>query len=323
MDDMETSGAQPAPLVRTAIPMPGPPPLYLPFQEGPWRMAMGLIAQPLAALFEIDSDYAEQMALRRQLLAERHAEVFGALEESARARRALLDLLATHLPEHHPAWFVRTDARLANRLTGEEWDLERPPCDPLELAGRLVQEDLCLLEPGPEGTRLTAAVLCFPTRWRLAAKLGRPMGAIHGPVPFFAERLAGPVERFMAMLKPGRLVERVNWSVHDNPALFQPVGHGRADVNPAITAANAGEKLWLRVERQTLSRVPATAAILFTIKIHRRPLAEIAALPGVAARLAGAVRALPPETAQYQSFPAFRVALLAYLDSFPAPGPAD
>jgi Haem-dependent oxidative N-demethylase, alpha subunit-like len=323
MDETEKIADKAVAPIATPLPMPGPPPLYLPFQPGPWRMAMGLIAQPASALFEIDSDYVEQMALRRQLLAERRAKVFAALEESAPARQAVLDLLAAHLPEHHPAWFSRTGSRLANHLTGEEWDLARPPCDALELAGRLVQEDLCLLEPGPEGVRLTAAVLCFPTRWSLAEKLGRPMGAIHGPVPFFAERLAGPVDRFMARLKPGRLVERLNWSIHDDPALFQPAGHGRTDVNPAITEMNAGEKLWLRVERQTLSRVADTTAILFTIKIHGRSLHEIAALPGVAARLAAAVRALPPETAQYKSIPAFRSALLAYLDGFPPADPAD
>ncbi len=297
-----------------AMPEPPPPRLYLPFEPGPWRMAMGLLAAPISALFEIDGDYAEQMALRRRLLAERPAEVFAALPESAAARRAMLELAAAHLPEHHPQWFARAGSRLVNRLTGEEWDLALPPCDPLELAGRLVQEDLCLLEPDPAGPRLTAAVLCFPTRWRLGEKLGRAIGGIHAPVPFFAERLAGPVERFMARLKPGRLVERFNWSVLDDPALFQPGGHGRTARDPAFTAGNAGEKLWLRVERQTLSRLPGTTAILFTIKILQRPLAAVAADPAVAGRLAEAVRALPEETTLYKSFLPFRAALLGFLD---------
>jgi Haem-dependent oxidative N-demethylase, alpha subunit-like len=294
--------------------VPPPPRRCLPFEAGPWRMAMGLLAAPISALFEIDSDYAGQMALRRRLLAERHAEVFAALPESAPARRAMLALAAAHLPEHHPQWFARTGGQLSNRLTGEEWDLAAPPCDPLELAGRLVQEDLCLLEPDPAGPRLTAAVLCFPTRWRLGEKLGRPIGAIHAPVPFFAERLGAPVARFMALLKPGRLVERFNWSILDDPALHQPGGHGRTARDPAFTAGNAGEKLWLRVERQTLSRLPGTTAILFTIKILQRPLGAIAAEPATAGRLAEAVRALPEETARYKSLFPFRAALLAFLD---------
>ncbi len=293
--------------------VPPPPRLYLPFESGRFRMAMGLVATPLSTLFEIDSDYADQMALRRRLLEERQEEVFAALPDSAQARRATLDLLSAHLPEHYPAWFARTRSRLVNHLTGEEWDLASPPCDPLELAGRLVQEDLCLMEPDPAGARLTAAVLCFPTRWRLGEKLGRPIGAIHAPVPFFAERLGAPVTRFMSLLKPGRLVERFNWSILDDPALFQPAGHGRTEPDPAITAETAGEKLWFRVERQTLSRLPESRAILFTIKIHQRPIAAIFSRPGIAAQLAAALRALPEETARYKSLLPFRAALLAFL----------
>ncbi|HTU56204.1 MAG TPA: DUF3445 domain-containing protein [Acetobacteraceae bacterium] len=298
---------------------PPPPRRYLPFEAGPWRMAMGLVAAPIAALFEIDGDYEAQMALRRRLLAGRHTEVFAALEEAGPACRATLELVAAHLPAHHPQWFASDGRHLSNRLTGEDWDIDNPPCDPLELAGRLVQEDLCVLEPGPAGPVLAAAVLCFPTRWRLAEKLGRPVGAIHGPVPFFAERLAGPVERFMALLKPGRLVERFNWSILDDPALFQPGGHGRTEHDPAFTARNAGERLWLRVERQTLSRVPGASAILFTIKVHQTPIEAIAGEPAIAGRLAEAIRALPEETARYKSLLPFRAALLGFLDRRAAP----
>lgn len=291
-----------------------PPRSYLPFEAGPWRMAMGLIAVPISSLFEIDRNYAEQIALRRSLLAERHGEVFAALPGSATARHAMLALAAAHLPAHHPRWFTRAGDRLRNRLTGEEWDLAAPPCDPLELAGRLVQEDLCLIEPDPAGPRLTAAVLCFPTRWRLAEKLGHPLASIHAPVPFFAERLANPVDRLLSLLKPGKLVERFNWSILDDPALFQPGGHGRAAPDPAITEENAGKKLWLRVERQTLSRLPEVTTILFTIKIHQHPIAGIAAQPAIAGRLASALRALPEETMRYKSILPFRAPLLAYLD---------
>ncbi|HUC19407.1 MAG TPA: DUF3445 domain-containing protein [Acetobacteraceae bacterium] len=293
---------------------PPPPRSYLPFEAGPWRMAMGLVAAPVSALFEIDSNYREQMALRRRLLMERRGEVFAALPGSAPARHAMLALAAAHLPAHHPQWFARAGSRLINRLAGEEWDLAAAPCDPLELAGRLVQEDLCLIEPEPAGPCLTAAVLCFPTRWRLAEKLGHPLTEIHAPVPFFAERLAAPVDRFMTLLKPGKLVERFNWSILDDPALFQPGGHGRAAREPAIAEENAGEKLWLRVERQTLSRLPGVTTILFTIKIHQRAIGSIAAQPAIAARLASALRALPEETMRYKSLLPFRTSLLAYLD---------
>ena len=39
-----------------------------------------------------------------------------------------------------------------------------------------------------------------------------------------------------------------------------------------VTAENAGQRLHLRVERQTLSRLPRTGAVLFTIRTHMKRL---------------------------------------------------
>ncbi|MGH7041992.1 MAG: heme-dependent oxidative N-demethylase subunit alpha family protein, partial [Acetobacteraceae bacterium] len=283
-------------------PSDGLPPeaVYLPFAPGPYRMAMGLTACPEADWIERDERYPEEMALRRALLAERHDEVFGALAASAAARRETLALLAAHLPARFPDGFARTGRTLRNLLTGEAWNLADPPVDPLELAGRLVQEDLCLVrldETAPKGTVpgaavpvLDAAVLCFPSRWRLADKLGLPLAAVHSPVPLYAERLARPVDRFMTALKPGHVALRLNWALVDDPTLFQPTGKFRAAHDPRITAGNAGTQLWLRVERQTLRRLPDSGTVLFAIRVHAYALARIAAPPHVAARLAAAVR---------------------------------
>ena len=163
-------------------------------------------------------------------------------------------------------------AELVNRVSGDRWTVEGDVPDPLDIAGRLVQEDLCILQEVEGELRLTAGVLCFPNRWRLSDKLGRPMMAIHEPVPSYAERLGKPVDRFIGMLAPERPVWRLNWSLTDDPALFQPVGHGRRDTDPDITPENAGPRIFLRVERQTLRRLPRTGAVLFTIRTHQRPL---------------------------------------------------
>ena len=172
------------------------------------------------------------------------------------------------------------------------------------------QQRQLTVTPGPG----SAAVLCAPSRWRLHEKIGRPLADIHDQVPLYADRLAAPVDRFMRALKPGKLAERLNWSVTDDPALFQVEGKHRTGLDPGFTPASAGARLWLRVERQTLSRLPADGFVLFTIRVHSYPLRRVAAQPGAAARLAEAVRAMPPAMAAYKSLPPFRDALLAYLD---------
>jgi hypothetical protein len=287
--------------------------VHLPFQAGSYRMSMDLTAAPEHAWFEIDALYQDEMRQRRTLLAERHDDVFGGMPGSDAARVETLASVVDHLRRYHPSWFQGDASQLVNTLTGEDWDLASPPCDPLELAGRLVQEDLCIVQQGSDGPCFTAAVLCFPSRWRLRDKLGKPLAAVHGPVPLYADRLARPVDRFMHHVKPGHIVQRLNWSLLDDPALFQTGGHWREATNPEITAENAGTKLILRVERQTLRRLKLSDAVLFGIRVHVYPLARAITTPALATRLAEAVRALPAEISGYKSLGTFRGALLDWL----------
>jgi len=285
---------------------------YLPFDGGRFRLMMGLMPLAPAEWIERDAHLAADLAAKRHLLETRHAEVFAALPEAADPAGELLALLVEHLLRHHAAVFTREGAALANAATGERWDLARSDLHPLDLAGRLVQEDFCLLLPEGESYRLVGATLCSPARWRLAEKLGRPLGPIHDPVPGYAAKLGRPVDRFFAALAPERPVWRLNWGIADDPAPFQPEAGPAA---PGVTAENAGERLWLRVERQTLRRLPATGAVVFTIRTHITRLGAAIAAPAGAAELAAAIRDMPEETRRYKRIAPVAERLLAWLDT--------
>ena len=104
---------------------------------------------------------------------------------------------------------------------------------PLDAAGRLVQEDLCLMVLRDGAPHLDAASLCFPSYWRLADKLGRPMADVHGPVAHYADELAAKVDTFLQRLRPERPVWRRNWSIHDDPTLLPPRPHPAPRRRPA------------------------------------------------------------------------------------------
>jgi hypothetical protein len=286
--------------------------LYLPFDGGRYRLMMGLMPLPEAAWIERDRNFATDLAVKRGLLETRHAEVFAALPEATAPSEELLAILAAHLVQHHAAVFSREGDMLINAATGERWNLARPPFHPLDLAGRLVQEDLCLLQPSGESHILVGASLCAPARWRLAEKLGRPLAAIHEPVPGYADKLARPVDRFFTLLKPGKPVWRVNWALGDDPTPFQPVSH---PLRALVTPENAGERLWLRVERQTLRRLPETGAVLFTIRTHITRLAVAIRTPESAAELAAALREMPEDTRRYKNIAPFAAPLIAWLEA--------
>lgn len=287
-------------------------PVYTPF-EAPYRMAMGLMGLKPEEWIEVDEDLSADLREKRRLLAERPGEVYRELPGSASAQQELLDLLVGHLVEHFPEHYAVDDGALSVPALAETWDLENPGIAALELAGRLVQEDLCLMQRDTQEWRLTGALVCFPTRWRMVEKIGLPLDAIHAPVPGFQDKMAGAVHRFFDHMKVERPVWRLNWSVLDDPALFQPIGHGSEAGEHDITAENAGERLWLRVERQTLRRLPRTDAIVFGIRVHRWPLSRLAGMTDAGGRLVGALDTMPAAMRRYKSVGIFDSAVRGYL----------
>lgn len=267
------------------------------FLDGPWRLAMGL--RPLAPadwLWRDDQAEAE-LALRRKLIAERAEEVIACLPGMEPACGELLAMVERHLACDHG---------LSVAPSGQVGDAA------LRHLGGLAQEDFCLLAEDADGAyRLRAGVLCFPSHWTLRAKLDLPLRAIHDPVPGFGDKLAAPADRFMAALETDRPVWRANWSLVEHPSLHAP--EKRKPV-PGLSSANAGERLWLRVERQTLRRLPASRAVVFTIRSFVRLLGEVAREPGVAAAMAARLRELPPGMAGYKGLPLIGEAVLPWLD---------
>ena len=248
----------------------------LPLEPGPPWLAMGthgLASQPWLLT---DDDHARDLAWKAELLAERHPEVFAALDT----------------PE---VWAASEETlALVSGATGDA------TLHPLDAAGRLVQEDLCLLVLRDGAPHLDAASLCFPSYWRLADKLGRPLAAVHGPVAHYADELAARVDTFLARLRPDRPVWRRNWSIHDDPTYFLPGGSEQEASASDAPLPEPPDGLWLRSERQTLRRLTGTDAVLFTIRTQQVPLATMAHHPDVARRMAVAIEAWSPELRAYK-----------------------
>jgi len=281
-----------------------------PFAAGVFRLSMGLMPVDERDWFELGPERAAAIESKRALLEARHGEVFCARAQADAPAAELLALMAEHLPHYHPDIFRRDGGRLSDAATGEVWELATTALHPLDLAGRLVAEDLCLLQAQDDRYVLIGASLCAPARWLLAEKMGRPLAAIHGPVPGYADQLGAVVDRFFAALKPGRLVGRFNWSIADDPVPFQPVARDRA---VQITAATAGERLWLRVERQTLRRLPRSGVVVFTIGTHITRLDRVIGSAGDAQALAAAIRSMPPGMQAYKRIAPVAEPLLAWL----------
>ena len=216
-----------------------------PLGDAPWLLA--------------DEAYAAQMAERDRLLRERRDAVLQLSEAARPAAEELFDTVLASLPEG-----FAQDGGTMRRPDGVRVPLDR--ADPLGTLGRLVQEDLCLLQrPSEEAAEhvLTGAVLCFPASWTLAEKMHRPLTAIHRPVPPYDANIAARVQRMFDGLQVGRPIWRFNLNYYAAPDLFHP----RSESDPRRQEP-ADAARFLRSERQCLLRLPETRAVVFSIHTY-------------------------------------------------------
>ncbi len=229
----------------------------LPFDPAAPRPLPGVAPLDPADWLLVDEAFDAQMALRDRLLATRRDEVLR-LDPAARpAAEELFDTVLCHL-SRQPGYEVGAGDVL--RPDGVRVALDRG--DPLATLGRLVQEDLCLMEPRGAEHVLTGAVLCFPASWRLDEKFLRPLTAIHRPVAAYDADLARRVQRLFHGVRPGRPLWRFNALGYFDPSLFQP----KSESGPH--REDRGGAPYLRCERQCVLRLPESGAAVFSIHTY-------------------------------------------------------
>lgn len=233
-------------------------------------LAMGTRALGARPWLIADSRREAELALKAELCTHRHDEVFAAGPQATAAGTAALELVRAGGAQIAPV-----------------------AAHPLEVAGRSVQEDLCLMERHDDGWHLVAASLCFPSRWRLAHKIGRHVTDVHGPVSGYEAKLARRVDSLFDRLTSNPVWRR-NWFIHADGALFQPEAPA---VAPVVPAAATGSGLFLRSERQTL-RTVLPGWILFTIRVQQAPLGAFMADAERSGALAGWVAAVSQADAE-------------------------
>ncbi|WP_299674453.1 DUF3445 domain-containing protein [uncultured Roseobacter sp.] len=214
--------------------------------------------QPLGEPWlRVDDAYAAQMAHRRGLIADRRAEVYwldGAAEMAA--AEVLVEALALL-----PGLGFAVEGRRCVCPDGVEVDLEAEA--PLVVLGKLVQEDICIMEQRGAEHVLVAACLCFPARWLLSEKAGRPLLHIHGAVDHYDEDMARRVQRLFDGVQVGRPLWRFNGLPETEPELFQP----RSVLAPPRTRPEGAAPYW-RAERQCIVRMPESGAVVFSIHTY-------------------------------------------------------
>jgi len=260
-------------------------PPFLPFLEGAPSFAVGLRPIPLERWLTPDWE-RDCLPEKRALIAGGGAEVLGEAENAA-------------IP-------AREAARLVAAAVGGE-------AETLAEAAELVSDDLVVMQRRGGLWAATALVLCAPTFFTAAEALGKSLTALHAPVPAADPGVAARVARVFDHLTPDVILERFNWTVQAGPERHTPSIHPLLARAAALGPEATADLLHLRVERQTIRRLPATGGVLFTIRVSLDPLAEALAEPAARAAFEAAWREAPPEVRAYKRWAALDPAVAVLL----------
>ncbi len=277
-------------------------------------------------LIEIDRDsYLSTLQLKDAILASDPQYYSCFAPESDMAAWDALEVLLPEMAANYPDLFLLerrgTEYAWTNRAIGHNWSFlfgqsKTLPYAPLDWIGRQVPEDLILLSHTDLGRAVClAGQLCFAAAWSLRKKIGQPFLEVHAQVPGFAESIGQASDSMMSRLKPGRPTWRLNWGI---------AATDRLNLSPAtssewlpewdkVTAQNAGQRCWWRVERQTMSRFARSKCTLFTIRTYLTRLDEVAADPHRRQMMLGVLHTMPEPTRRYKRLDAIAESIIEYL----------
>ena len=277
--------------------------------------------------FDVDEHYVSEMRDRARVLSDDPLRC-QSLPHMTLAGWDLLELIMVEKAKDYPDLFELHRAgdrwHWINKPLGIEQkftflDETTLPCGPMEYITRQAQGDFALLDHRDDNLWMDAGMVTTQADWSLDFDIGMNFYEWHAPVPKAHE--LGVFQRalkFLLNLQKGAPVRRLNWTMTVNPLLdTSPENYHKWGVQKtSVTSENVGSKYHLRVELQTLFRLPRSNALAFPIRCYLIRLEDLVTVPKWGRRLHRVLRDLPEELATYKGFIRNRPMIVGYLSQF-------
>ena len=264
------------------------------------------------------------MREKRERLAAFPRLYYRTLPGSLAAQGELRERVIAHLASDYPEHFERIGSRVNSRGTGVECDLTDHSIEPLLQLSNLIEEDFMLIEEVDGAPRITAASNAYSSSGRLVASVGRDIEWAHQPVPGLTRALGARINRVLDSVHTATPCERFNWQLTPMSTIFFPHDDPHAANAAAMHGVcrslcenpdRAGDLLWIRVERQTLSRLPESRAVAFSLHTYSDPLSSLRTDAESVRAMLALLRAYSEERWKYSEMDIVREPVIAWLES--------
>lgn len=302
------------------------------YDDRPWRpfrwpyhQTMAIYKLDINHWLDMDKYYWHYIEEKQRVWQKYGKENIDWLPEGYEPSLELMEMVTNHLLKRYPLLFTLLEDKgdrgkvVKNELTREVLDMTLPLKEhPLMYVTKMAKEDFYVVMKNPkDGLHyLVAAAVPFPGgSFGISNKIGKHLDIIHEEVPYYHEKLKKSMERWFERLTPSGPVERASWYITWDHKLRQNnVYHPDSDKVKEEAKTYSPEDYNVRVERQTLRKLPKSQAIIFTNHPIFYSIEEMKDEPMIPSLLRKIIYEAPEGIIKYKSFQLYRDHIAGYLD---------
>lgn len=252
---------------------------------------------------ELESTYADRISQRQELFRKHGKTVLQALPGSELATRELMEMCLQFVCARYPQHFSLDVDTMTfhNGILGTTANLKIE--EPLHVLLNHIPEDFACMIRDPETGiySFRAGIICSSLGWNVGSKIGLKLHEIHAPIPDYREKMQRSMDRYFAKMPTDKPIQRGSWGLEIDEPLFMPPGDPHEVLREAQDPTHTIDRCNLRVDWQTLRRLPLSGSIVFNFKALFTPVTEFRDEPYIPSLMLKVLKEGKKELMQYKS----------------------
>ncbi|KAL3423714.1 hypothetical protein PVAG01_05461 [Phlyctema vagabunda] len=283
--EIKAMGDFPAYDILSGVPLPKPykefnpktarPRPYRPFRWA-YHQTMSFNKMENDWWLEIGNDYVATIEKRKGIYKKYGKMIMDYLPGSELVCKELMEMCLQFYCARWPKYFSLSEDKktFRNSLLNEDTDIKS--LHPLHVLLNNVPEDFAIvLRNEQDGMYyFRAGVVCSSLGWNVGTKIGMQLEEIHKPIPDYKEKMSFSMDRYFSKMPTNTPIQRGSWGLEVGTPLFMPPGDPHEKLRESQQASLKIEECHLRVDWQTLRRLPLSAGIVFNFTALFTPVQE-------------------------------------------------
>lgn len=236
---------------------------------------------------EVENTYVARVKERQELYKLHTNKVLDYLPGSELVCKELMEMCLLFYCARYPTYFQLSPDKSTfhNRLLDTVTAIKS--MHPLRVLLNNVPEDFAIVLRNEEDGMyyFRAGVVCSSLGWNVSTKIGLQLKDIHKPIPDYKEKMSFSMDRYFTKMPTNAPIQRGSWGLEIGTPLFMPPGDPHEQYRMKQKEGLTIEECNLRVDWQTLRRLPLSGGVVFNFKALFTPVREFRDEPYVPALL--------------------------------------